>query len=150
MHRLPRPAATVPDFFQCGLADQIGPNAVESHRRTHAALFERRTFRHPDQEPADCLQGEEASFPTGIHRLRKERIIVGFHSMGFCSCPLYALRVIRNRGCVAVPRGPYFALPRPTADTVCVGYSRNGNAAPGMNRRGVVAAAVKVILAAAP
>src|SRR5476651_1857121 len=104
MHRLPRPATGVADFFQCGFADQIGPDAVECYRRTHAALVDRLTFRHPDQEPADYFQGEEASFPLGIDRLRKERIIVGFHIMGFCSCPLYALRMIRNRYSVTASR----------------------------------------------
>jgi hypothetical protein len=87
MHCLPRPAAGMAKLFECRIADQIGPGTVEGHGRTHAALFERRTFRHPDQEPTDRFQCEEASFLPGIDWLRKERIILVFHMWDLVTCP---------------------------------------------------------------
>ncbi len=72
MHRLFRATGHMADFLQCRLVDQIGPHAVERDRCTHAALVERRGFRHPDQEPADHFQGEEARFLLGIDRRCEE------------------------------------------------------------------------------
>lgn len=54
-------SGTVADFFERAFADQVGSHAPERDRRAHAAFIERVAFRHPDQEPADDLQGASGS-----------------------------------------------------------------------------------------
>ena len=79
MHRLSRAACHVADFFKRGPVDQIGAEAPERDRGANTALFERRPFRHEDQESGDYFGSEQPSVLLGISRLRKEQIIVGFH-----------------------------------------------------------------------
>ena len=67
------------DFFERGLADQIGTDAVEHDGGPHAPFFERRAFRHPDEEAGDYFNRERTSFMLWIYWFGKKRIFVGFH-----------------------------------------------------------------------